>query len=138
MLPNWALPRDKECLQVYKKWQPAGIMWAELGSRQGKSEPETQRAFIHKPKLFFSKGIVDQTAVLMPIFSVILVHSDNNVVSRSPVQHGHFCVSTPGLVFLTLNSNCFPFILPFLFPKQIHAEGNHQTDVWVCKTADIL
>lgn len=113
-------------------------MWAELGSRQGKSEPETQRALIHKPGLFFPKGIVDQAAVLMLIFSVILVHSDDNAVSRSPVQHGRFCVSTPCLVFLTLNSNCFPFVLPFLSPKQIQAEGNHQTDVWVCKTADIL
>lgn len=113
-------------------------MWAELDSRQGKSEPETQRALIHKPRLFFSKGIVNQTAVLMLIFPVILAHSDNNTVSRSPVQHGHFCVSTSCLVFLTLNSNCFPFVLPFLPPKQIQAEGKHHTDVWVCKTADML
>lgn len=63
-------------------------MWAELGSRQGKAEPETQRAFIHKPGLFFYKGIVDNTAVLMLIFSVIPFHSDNNTVSRSAIQHG--------------------------------------------------
>lgn len=109
-------------------------MWAELGSRQGKAEPETQRAFIHKPGLCFSKGIVDKTAVLMLTFPVILLHFDNNTVSRSTVQHEHFCVSTPCLVFVTLNSNCissffsfFLFFLWFLSSKQMHAEGNQHT-----------
>lgn len=79
-------------------------MWAELGSRQGKAEPKSQRAFIHKPRLFFYKGIVVKTAVLMLIFPVIFLHFDSNTVSRGAVQHEHFCASTPGLVFVTLNS----------------------------------
>lgn len=68
-------------------------MWAELGSRQSEAEPETQRAFIHKPGLFFSKGIVDNTAVLMLIFSVIPLHSDNNTVSGSTIQRGQLLLA---------------------------------------------
>jgi hypothetical protein len=63
-------------------------MWTESGSRQGKAEPETQRAFIHKPRLFFYTGIVDKTAVLMLISSVIPLHSDNSSVSRSKSNMG--------------------------------------------------
>lgn len=66
-------------------------MWAESSSRQGKAKPETQRAFIHKPKLFFYTGFVDKPAVLMLIFSIIPLHSDNSITSRHhPAQETVF------------------------------------------------
>lgn len=90
-------------------------MWAESGNKQGIAEPETQRALIHEPKLFFYEGIVDKTAVLMLIFPVIPLHSDNNTASRNSMQLEHVCVSIPCLVFVTLNSNCFPLLFPTSF-----------------------
>lgn len=67
-------------------------MWAESGNKQGIAEPETQRALIHEPKLFFYEGIVDKTAVLMLIFPVIRLHSDNNTASRNYATGACLCI----------------------------------------------
>ena len=56
---------------------------------------------------------------------------------QSTVQQEHFCVSTPCLVFVTLSSTASHFFLPFLSLQQIHAEEDHQANVWVCKKANI-
>jgi hypothetical protein len=62
-------------------------MWTESGSRQAKAKPETQRAFIHKPRLFFHTGFVDKPTVLTLIFSVIPFLSNKSTASRShPTQ----------------------------------------------------
>lgn len=74
-------------------------MWAELGSRQGIAETDPQRALIHKPGLFFYKSIVDKTAFLMLIFSVILSILTTTLSAEAPSNMGS-SVHQPLALFL--------------------------------------